>query len=260
MNIMIPPEFQIPKTILKYIVIYVVVAGLAIPCYGQTDTVKNYKNTVRINITNPMLFGSKSTIVGYERVINKHQTASIGIGRIGFPRLVGSGLDSLGITSQAHDKGFNISFDYRFYLKKENKFAAPRGVYLGPYYAFNSFSRDVTWDVKTSGYNGKVTTGINLTANLIGVQMGYQFVLWDRMTIDMILMGPGEWFFHMKTKFSTDLPIEEETMLLEKLNQMLKDKFPGSDAALHGGGFDAKKTTSTSAMGFRYMVNVGFRF
>jgi hypothetical protein len=228
--------------------------------YGQKDSTKIFKNTIRFNITNPMLFGSDFNLFGYERVITKHQTASISIGKIGFPTFIGSNFDSLSVNSQENSRGFNISVDYRFYLKKENRYSAPRGVYIGPYYAFNSFKRDLTWDMNTAGFTGEVGTSVNLTANLVGVQLGYQFVLWNRVSIDMILMGPGAWFFNLKTDFNTTLSEEDEAFLLEKLNGLIQDKFPGSDLVIQGGGFEAKKTTSTGSMGFRYMINLGFRF
>jgi hypothetical protein len=227
---------------------------------GQKDTSKVFKNTIRFNLTNPMLFGSDFALIGYERVIKKHQTASISIGKIGFGSFVGSNFDSLYVSSQENSKGFNVSVDYRFYLKKENKYSAPRGVYVGPYYAFNRFSRDLMWDLTDMGYADQISTSVNLTANLVGVQMGYQFVLWNRVSIDMILMGPGAWFFKLKTDFNSTLSPEDEALLLEKLNGLIQDKFPGSDLVIKGGGFEAKKNTSTSTMGFRYMVNLGFRF
>jgi hypothetical protein len=228
--------------------------------YGQKDSTRVLKNTIRFNITNPMLFGDDFALLGYERVITKHQTASISIGKIGFPSFIGSNFDSLSVNGQENSKGFNVSVDYRFYLKKENKYGAPRGIYLGPYYAYNNFKRDLTWDMSKLGYSGDVGTSINFTANLVGVQMGYQFVLWNRVSIDMILMGPGAWFFKLKTDFNTTLSAEDEALLLEKLNGIIQDKFPGSDLVIQGGGFEAKKTTSTSSVGFRYMINLGFRF
>jgi hypothetical protein len=234
--------------------------SVTLPGNCQKDSSKVLKNTIRINITNPMLFGEEFNILGYERVINKHQTFSISLGRIGFPTFLGSDFDSLKILSQSRDRGFNGSVDYRFYLRKENKYGAPRGVYLGPYYAFNRFSRSLMWDLSTTGYAGEVNTSFVLTANLVGVQMGYQFILWNRVSIDMILMGPGAWFFKLKTDFSTTLSEEDEALLLEKLNGLIQDKFPGSDLVIHGGGFEAKKSTSTGTMGFRYMINLGFRF
>jgi hypothetical protein len=234
--------------------------SISLPGFGQKDSSKVFKNTIRFNLTNPMLFGSDFALIGYERVIKKHQTASISIGKIGFGSFVGSNFDSLYVSSQENSKGFNISVDYRFYLKKENKYSAPRGVYLGPYYAFNHFSRDLMWDLTEMGYTDQISTSVNLTANLVGVQMGYQFVLWNRVSIDMILMGPGAWFFNLKTDFNTTLSAEDEALLLEKLNGLIQDKFPGSDLVIQGGGFEAKRNTSTGTMGFRYMVNLGFRF
>jgi hypothetical protein len=229
--------------------------------YGQSDTAKHFKNTIRYNISNPMLFGWKYNVFGYERVIKEHQTASITFGRIAFPRLAEMDfIDSIGIQEQQNDKGLNFSLDYRFYLKNENKHGAPRGVYIGPYYSFNRFSRDLLWDINTSNFTGSVNTNIKLTGNFIGAQLGYQFILWDRLSIDMILMGPGKWFFNMKTTFDTSLSDEDETLLLEKLNEKFKEKFPGSNFVFTGGGFEAKKSANTSATGFRYMINIGFRF
>jgi hypothetical protein len=232
------------------------------PCLGQEDTVKhrnNFKNTIKINLSNPMLFSPKFNVIGYERIVNKHQTFSVSAGRFALGTFF-TLADSIGLTDQYNDKGINFSVDYRFYLKKENKYDAPHGVYIGPYYAFNHFSRTLDWDINTSTLNGKVTTGIDLTANLIGAQLGYQFLLGKRISLDMILMGPGFWFFNLKTNFESTLDPEDQEILLEQLNAMLKEKFPGSDYVFTGGGIEAKKTTSTATMGLRYMINIGFRF
>jgi len=183
------------------------------------------------------------------------------MGRIDFPRLFESGLaDSIGITNQQNDKGFNFSLDYRFYLRSENKHGAPRGVYIGPYYAYNHFSRELTWELNTDSHSGEVGTKVNMTANFIGAQLGYQFILWNRLSIDMILMGPGKWLFNMTTTFDTSLSPEDEALLLEQLNEKFKEKFPASDFVFSGEGFEAKKSTNTSATGLRYLVNIGFRF
>jgi hypothetical protein len=249
------------KSMLKVLVIIAAyIALVQNPCNGQTDSTRNYKNTIRFNITNPMIFSPKYNVIGYERVIRKHQTASISIGRFALSRFADVENDSMALADQYNDKGFNFSVDYRFYLRNENKFTAPRGVYLGPYYAFNYFSRDITWNLKSGDVSELVNSNIDLTANLVGLQLGYQFILWDRLSIDMILVGPGAWFFNLHTSFDTDLAPEDEAMLLEKLNAALEDKFPGSDLVIQGDGFHAKKTTRTAAMGFRYMVNLGFRF
>ncbi len=246
---------------LRTMAVFIALAGsLTIPCAAQKDSVKTLKNNIRVNITNPLIFSPQYNIIGYERVITDHQTASISLGRFALRKFKDIEGDSVGIEDQYHDKGFNVSFDYRFYLKSENRHNAPRGVYLGPYYAFNYFSREITWDIKTSSFTGAVNTNFDFTANLIGLQMGYQFVIWNRLTIDMILIGPGLWFLKVKTGFDTTLSPEDEALLLEKINGFVKEKFPASDLVFTGENFEAKKVAKTSTAGLRYMINIGFRF
>jgi hypothetical protein len=253
-------HIQTLKSAIKATIAIITAAGLSVlPCRGQDDSVKNFKNTIRFNITNPILFSAKFNVIGYERVIKDYQTASINIGRSSFGTLFFNS-DSLETIDQRSDKGFNLSLDYRFYLQKENKYRAPRGVYIGPYYAYNFFSRDITWGLNTDTYDGAVVTGMDINAHFIGAQLGYQFVFWNRLSVDMILMGPGWWHFNVKTSFDTTLSPEDEAMLLEQLNTLLEEKFPGSDFVISGEGLEATKNSSTSSMGFRYMINIGFRF
>ncbi len=251
---------QMPASVTKTFLVLVTLIGLSLqPCHGQEDSVKNFKNTIRLNITNPMLFSWKFNVIGYERVVKDYQTFSVNIGRTGFGSLLFDS-DSLELRDQTNDKGFNFSADYRFYLQKENKHHAPRGVYVGPYYAYNFFSRDIIWGLNTDTFDGEVQMNTAVNAHFIGAQLGYQFIFWDRVTVDMILMGPSLWHFNLKSTFDTDLSSEDATMLLEKLNQLLEENFPGSDLVLTGEGFEATKNTSTSTAGFRYMINIGFRF
>ena len=228
------------------------------PCHGQTDSVKNYKNTIRLNISNPMLFSWKFNVVGYERVLSDYQSIAVNVGRTALEGFLLSN-DSIDLIDQYNDKGFNFSVDYRFYLQKENKYRAPRGIYIGPYYSYNQFARDLTWDLNTENFVGEVNAGFNIHAHFIGAQLGYQFVFWDRIALDMILLGPGLWFWKMDSSFDTSLGSEDETMLLEILNGMLEERFPGSNLVL-GEGFEAQKTTTSYTMGLRYMINIGFRF
>ncbi|MDZ7635176.1 MAG: hypothetical protein U5L72_12425 [Bacteroidales bacterium] len=113
--------------------------------------------------------------------------------------------------------------------------------------------------MSTGSYSGEVNAAFNVHAHFIGAQLGYQFVLWDRFSIDMILMGPGLWYWDLNSSFDTSLQAEDETVLLDRLNEMLQEKFPGSSLVV-GEGFEAKKTTRSYTTGFRYMINIGFRF
>lgn len=252
-------HIQTVKSAIKPTIALIIVATLSVlTCHAQADSVKYFKNTVRYNITNPMFFSWKFNVVGYERVIKDYQTVSVNIGRTALNEFILSN-DSIDLIDQYNDRGFNFSVDYRFYLQKENKYRAPRGIYIGPYYSYNQFSRDLTWDLSTENFNGEVNAAFNIRAHFIGAQLGYQFVFWERVSLDMILMGPGLWYWNLNSSFDTTLLTEDETMLLEQLNEMLQEKFPGSSLVV-GEGFEAQKTTSSYTMGFRYMINLGFRF
>lgn len=252
-------HMQTVKSAIKPTIALIFVATLSVlTCHGQADSAKYFKNTIRYNITNPVLFSWKFNVLGYERVISDHQTASVNIGRTALGGFLLSN-DSIDLIDQYNDKGFNFSLDYRFYLKKENMYRAPRGLYIGPYYSYNQFSRDLTWDLSTENLSGEIGTSFKIKAHFVGAQLGYQFVFWDRLAVDLILMGPGLWYWNLNSEFTSSLDAGDEAMILEKLNEMLQEKFPGSSLVV-GEGFEAQKTTSSYTMGFRYMINLGFRF
>jgi len=232
------------------------------PLIGQVkkDTIRSFKNTVRVNLTNPMLFGGRFNVLGYERVIKKNQSFSVNIGRFSLPKFIKVNTDSLTLHSGYKDKGFTISTDYRFYLKNENKYGAPRGVYLGPYYSYNYFERENTWSINTVNMYGELKTNLRLNANLVGAQLGYQFVIKNRVTFDMILCGPGIWFYSVRTTINTTLDPGDEVLIFEKINEILAEKLPGRDIFIQPGEKFRSGSFSTSSAGFRYMFQIGFRF
>ncbi len=227
----------------------------------ETKQIKSYKNTIRFNITNPLIFGSGSLVLGYERVINKRQTFSINVGQASFPALKFIDSDSLQLVKSGKREGFNISADYRFYLAKENKYPAPRGIYIGPYYSYNHFGKKNSWSVKgNNGFNGIVDTKLSLDIHTVGFELGYQFVLWNRVALDFILLGPGVGFYNLKASIGDNLSEYDRQELLDRLNSALADKFPGYNVVINDVNFKTKGTARTTTLGYRYMVNVGFRF
>jgi hypothetical protein len=230
--------------------------------YGQVkkDTAKTFKNTIRINITNPLIFGEKYDVIGYERILKHNQSFSFNIGRFSLPKLSFVNLDSLQLKKGSVDKGFTIATDYRFYLRKENKYPAPRGIYLGPYYSFSTFERVNTWSMNTTSMTGDIQTDMRLDINMVGGQLGYQFVVWNRLSIDLILMGPGVWFYNFRTTINTNLDPADEALVFEKINEILAAKLPGHEILIKPGQYHNKGSGKAVSPGFRYLVNLGFRF
>lgn len=221
---------------------------------------KHYKNVVRLNLTNPVIFGEKSLVLGYERVLGDYKSASINIGQAQLPKLSIVNTDSTEIHKDSKEHGFNMTADFRFYLQKENKHFAPRGVYLGPYFGYNSMGRENTWTLNTSSFQGEVKTDVDFNVLAIGGQMGYQFVLFKRLTLDLVLIGPGVAFYNLKAKLNTTLDAEDEQALYDKINEALKERFPGYTFTIDDVDFAKKGSSSVTSIGFRYVVNVGFMF
>jgi hypothetical protein len=226
---------------------------------AQQTTKKEYKNTIKYNITNPFIFGKNVHILGYERVLNKKRSLSINVGTTSLPKFTGISSDSMSVIGSNKNAGFHAAVEYRFYLGKENKYNAPRGVYLAPYYSFNSFQKQNTWALNTSTHSGNIETDISLNIHTIGAELGYQFVLWNRLSLDFVLMGPGVAAYTLKTGFDAALPSPDKLALLEKINNALAEKLPGYNFVIPD---DFAKTTSSgvTSFNFRYLIQLGFRF
>ena len=223
---------------------------------------KELKNTIRLNVTNPLIFGSGAIIIGYERMLKNNQSFSVNVGRTSYPKLLSSTVSSpdLVLGKDYKDKGLNLSVDYRFYLMTQNKYAAPRGIYIGPYYSYNYFNRVNDWTLNADGSPENVKTDMTININTIGFELGYQFVFWRKLSIDMILFGPGVASYRIKAKLSTTLTPDQEQKFFDALNTFLESKWPGYDKVIDAGEFKRNGSASTNDFGYRYMVLIGYRF
>ena len=183
-------------------------------------------------------------------------------GRASFPTLHLISSDSLKANSTKKEKGFNFSVDYRFYLSDENKYPAPRGVYIGPYYSYNYNERSNDWQLKSTsgGAPQTVETKTSLSIHTVGFQLGYQFVFWKRVALDMILAGPGISIYNLKASLGANLSTEDRQKFLDRINEALEDKFPAYNQIMDEGEFQRSGSANTTSFGFRYMVMVGYRF
>jgi hypothetical protein len=245
--------------------------------FGQVDTVspvlvqadpvkeKKFKNTIRFNITNPLIFGDRSLVLGYERVLSHRRSFSVNLGQSELPTFDLFNPDSddpeAKLTKNSTGRGFNTTADYRFYLTPENKYDAPHGVYLAPYVAFASMGRKNTWSLNTTNFNGEVVTDFNLSFIAIGGELGYQFILWKRVALDFILIGPSVASYKLKAKLDTEgITPDDESLLFQKISEALEERFPGYTFVFDDAEFVKTGTSDLIGPSFRYVIHVGFRF
>jgi hypothetical protein len=255
------------KQLIRIAIWSVVIAFSAQYAYTQdlksdSSWKKSRKNIVRYNLSSALLFGFDQAIIfGYERVLTPKSSISVNFGKAGLPGSIGVVTDSFSLGKDLKSSGFNFSADYRFYLAKENKYRAPRGVYIGPFYSLNNWQRENSWDYTGSGSNQKlVTTNTDFRLHTLGFELGYQFVFWDRLALDMVLIGPGVGWYSIKASAEGNLTDQEREQLQDAIQDILTQKFPGMNYVLSDEEFNASGKISTTSIGFRYLVHIGFRF
>jgi len=223
---------------------------------------KFYKNVIRYNLSGALLFGpDKYVVLGYERVIKKKQSISLNVGQAALPKLIAIVADSFSLQKDLKNTGKNISIDYRFYLAKENKYLPPRGVYIGPYYSYNLFERKNEYTFKRA--NGSTETGntdTKLSIHTVGAELGYQFILWKRVALDMLLIGPGISSYNVNSKLASSLTPAEKEQLRDAVQQVLTQRFPGLNYVLGDDELDGNGVLNTTSFGFRYIIHIGFVF
>jgi len=155
--------------------------------------------------------------------------------------------------------GYKIGGEYRFYLKKENKFAAPRGVYIGPYITSIGFKSDQ--GIVYSGADEPEEANLNSRLNIlsIGGQLGYQFVFNDRWTIDLVLIGPSVSKYNFKSQLQGDFNFDPEGVQDEILQKLI-EKFPLLEDFIDEGELKTSGTLDTWSLGYKYQFLIGYSF
>jgi hypothetical protein len=131
---------------------------------------------------------------------------------------------------------------------------------MGPYYAYNYLRRENYWVVNQSAYNGELISDMSVSMHLLGIQLGCQFVVWKRLTLDVIFMGPGIWFFDVKSKTSSTLDTQDSQLFYQQLDEQLKNAVPGYTVFIDDKEFSEKGSARAGKFGYRYLVNLGYRF
>ena len=236
------------------------IAFIAISLIGQAqnDSLPERRNTIKLNLVTSMLF-SNSGALSFERIIKTNQSWGFMIGYVQFPSLGQISPYISASNNHTSNYGFVVGGEYRFYLKKENKFAAPHGVYIGPYanyYLFNNV-RDLVYTDPETGVvsNGSMTTSLDVLN--MGFQIGYQFLVNDRWTFDMIFFGPSVSYYKLDTSVTGDI---DESLLTGGLAEALQENFPLLKELIEDKAINLHGKTSSWGNGFRYQLNVGYHF
>jgi len=217
------------------------------------------KNTIKLDITSHLVY-RKALNISYERVTKPNQTFVFTAGYQEFPKILsfGSGIQS---PDEGKKNGFKFGGEYRFYLKKENKFQAPHGVYIGPYLTYLYFKNERNLIITQD--NGNEIDAMykdNLSVMNVGFQAGYQFVINDRFTIDLTFIGPSVARYAAKFQLDGNFTVDEEHEYQNEILKVLVDRFPALDELIKNKEVDSNGKVDTWSFGYRYQILIGYRF
>jgi hypothetical protein len=218
------------------------------------------RNTLKYHVVSTAVY-TKSLVLSYERITKSNQSFAIMAGYVQFPELKKIG-SAIKVEDDKRKNGLTIGGEYRFYLKKENKYPAPHGVFIGPYTNLYHFGNDRSLSITSS--DGSSTTQPLLKSDLkilnVGFQLGYQFVFNDRWSIDVVFIGPSVSNYSLKIKLDGSYDVNEEETIKDEILVALLDRFPLIKELLTDKEIDLRGRSSKLAPGFRYQLNVGYRF
>ncbi|HEY5750829.1 MAG TPA: DUF3575 domain-containing protein [Chryseolinea sp.] len=235
--------------------------GLVLACissYGQ-NLPASRSNTVKLDLSSQVIY-SKALILAYERVTKTNQSLVVTAGYHAFPTLVNLG-SNIRVTDDNKRSGYVVGAEYRFYLVKENKYAAPHGVYLGPYMTYHQFSNNRNIEVTNAdGTLSQAILDTKFNVFNLGVQLGYQFIINDRWSIDFAFIGPSTSYYSADLDLGGSFNPDELSQHQQEILQALADKFPFLKDLVEGKTVSASGKSSTWSFGYRYFFQVGYHF
>ncbi|RLD35335.1 MAG: hypothetical protein DRI88_01310 [Bacteroidetes bacterium] len=252
------------RFILICITSFLIISGSSVQAqkgYEFPDSVKYKKNVIRWNLTPFLLWGKHNINIGYERVLKPYRSFSLNAGYFVLPSLFEGIYDSLDIQRSGKKWGFTVSGDYRFYFKKRNKRMAPDGLFWGAYGSFHHYEFENSIKVLNSPtIEGDLTLGASINIISAGVELGYQFIIKERLSIDIIFMGPSLSMYTKRFTLGGDLEFDEEDEYLQAIYDILKNTIPGFEALIQDRGLSTSGANLSLGFGMRYLIQIGYRF
>jgi hypothetical protein len=259
-----PVNFKISK----YIVVYLRICGImlvtllvSINAKAQQDSTnikheKELKNVAKLNITSWILY-SNGVQLAYERLLSKHTSITLFGGYISFPMPTIIANSPLNFNQDKTKSGYTFGSEFRFYLSKENKYNAPHGVYLAPFISFYHFNNQRNGR-DTSNQN-QVSLSTTIDFLNIGGELGYQFVIKKRFTVDCVLFGPAisSYYFSMQLNGNTSGNHSQE---VQDILDAIKQKYPLLKDLSNGEKLSTSGVSNFWSLGFRYVIQIGYRF
>lgn len=154
---------------------------------------KKQKNIVKLGLLGLTI---RNPSIAYERILSYRTSVNIHASYLTYSKPLSFFSDDTAIDIndvQSKLTGFSITPEYRIYAKKRG---APRGFYFAPYLRYAKYQLKLQDDIDVEGNDGTTETVAaeikgDWTAIGAGLQLGVQWVIKNRVTIDWSFLGLG---------------------------------------------------------------------
>lgn len=228
---------------------------------GHTTLQPYHRNVIKFNPTPMVLLGNVTNITfSYERLIRDDQSLAVQVGYLLFPGITEDTIAGLIHLTDRSKNGANLAFDYRWYPAARNRRPAPDGLYIGGYASYYGFSFRNDFNVLhvASDTNGSISGRLNF-ANL-GFELGYQFIFWKRLSVDLFIFGPSLSMYYSNTSIEGKLTSDEIGDIEEEIVVKIKDRFPLFGTLFTDEAVKFNQSKASIDIGFRYSISIGYHF
>lgn len=232
---------------------------------GKSDSTFHYKqpfhkNVIKFNPTPMLLWSMKNITFSYERILNPKQSIALTLGYLEFPSLFRDTIGSLLNITSREKYGINVALEYRFYLGKRNSRPIPDGLYVAPFASYYSYHFKNEVDIMHTVLDSAGAVKGNFSIFNVGVELGYQFVFWKRLTLDFVLVGPAVSYYGGGLDITGNINFEKLKEINEELYNKLLQKYPLIGDYVVNKSFKQNGKLDLFSIGFRYLVQIGFHF
>lgn len=208
-----------------------------------------------------ILWDVRNITFSYERILSPRQSFSVELGYLVLPKIIEDTLAGLINITSHHKQGINVCLEYRFYLTPLNTRPIPAGLYLGPYLSFYGYQFKNDFDLMHVALDSSGMIQGNYWAFNLGVELGYQFVFWKRLTLDLVLVGPSMSYYGGKTQVTGTFSGDQIKEINEALYDKLVEKYPSVVQYMSiDKTYQETGKLDIFRLGFRYLLQIGFHF
>jgi len=252
------------KTIIRVFLVFSILVPI-LAFGGKKDTLFHalppiHKNVIKWNPTPMMLWSKKNLTFSYERILNNKQSMTFSLGYLEFGQLVGDTIASVVTITDRQKQGINACFEYRFYFVKRNTRPIPDGLFIAPYVSFYGYSFSNGLNAVGSDDPDFARMNGNFYCINAGAALGYQFVVWKRLTFDLVLIGPSTSYYGGQLNIKGELTGDNLKEINEDLYNKIKEKYPMIDNVLLDKTFKKDGTIDLLSVGYRYLFQIGYHF